>query len=234
MKKMMEKLLNIENQIEIIEKPKIRFDNEIILQKLGNINLDKLNEILGEVDGVDNKKVSKMKETTKKPFIKRAGSANKKKRKKAKEEDCEKAVLTGRSFFPGGDRHLEIAKKRSIFAIYRDREINTQTQEEIDRKTHKNSYRWYRTVTAQMNLTVFAAKGSPKEAVEALRKGYYATAEDPEYRKSSKKLTGVKITFTPLATGLQVIKTFKNVSPELKAVFKEMGEKGGATTKKKK
>jgi hypothetical protein len=140
MKKMMEKLLNIENQIEIIEKPKIRFDNEIILQKLGNINLDKLNEILGEVDGVDNKKVSKMKETTKKPFIKRAGSANKKKRKKAKEEDCEKAVLTGRSFFPAGDKHLEIAKKRSIFAIYRDREINTQTQEEIDRKTHKNSY----------------------------------------------------------------------------------------------
>ena len=97
-----------------------------------------------------------------------------------------------------------------------------------------DAYRWYRTVTAQMNLTVFAAKGSPKEAVEALRKGYYATAEDPEYRKSSKKLTGVKITFTPLATGLQVIKTFKNVSPELKAVFKEMGEKGGATTKKKK
>lgn len=97
-----------------------------------------------------------------------------------------------------------------------------------------DAYRWYRTVTAQMNLTVFAAKGSPKAAVDALRKAYYATADDPAYRQSSKKLTGVKITFTPLATGLQVIKTFKNVSPEMKAVFTEMGQKGGATKRKKK
>lgn len=97
-----------------------------------------------------------------------------------------------------------------------------------------DAYKWYRTVTAQMTLTVFAAKGSPKEAVEALRKGYYATADDPEYRKSSAKLTGVDITFTPLETGLRVLRDFKNVSPELKAVFKEMGQKGGPTERKKK
>ena len=96
------------------------------------------------------------------------------------------------------------------------------------------AYKWYRTVEAQMTLTVFAAKGTPKAAVEALRKGYYATARDPEFLESSFKLIGIALTFTPLETGLRVLKTFKNVSPELMAVFKEMGEKGGPTKKKKK
>ncbi len=96
------------------------------------------------------------------------------------------------------------------------------------------AYKWYRTVEAQMTLSIFAAPGSPKEAVDALRKGYYATAEDPAFIKSSTRLTGIKASFTPLKTGLHVLKTFKNVSPELKAVFKEMGEKGGPTKKKKK
>ena len=79
---------------------------------------------------------------------------------------------------------------------------------------------------AQMTFTIFAPKGTPKAAVDALREGFYAVPKDPEYQASTKKLTGVEITFTPLDQGLKVLKTFRAVTPEIKAVFKEMAKKG--------
>ena len=77
-----------------------------------------------------------------------------------------------------------------------------------------------------MTFSIFAPKGTPKEAVEALRKGFYAVPNDADYQASTKKLVGIEITFTPLAQGLNVLKTFRAVTPEIKAVFEEMAKKG--------
>lgn len=95
-----------------------------------------------------------------------------------------------------------------------------------------DAYKWFRTIVAQMTLSVFAPNGSPQEAVKALRAGYAGMMNDPAYQVEVKKLTGIPMTFTPLDTGLKVLATFKNVSPELEAVFKEMSAKGGATSRK--
>ena len=88
------------------------------------------------------------------------------------------------------------------------------------------AYKWMRSMEAQMSFTIFAPKGTPKEAVEALRKGFYAVPKDADYQASTQKLVGIEITFTPLAQGLNVLKTFRAVTPEIKAVFKEMAKKG--------
>lgn len=89
------------------------------------------------------------------------------------------------------------------------------------------AYRWFRTVVAQMTLSIFTAPGSPKEAVNALRKGYDGVTSSEEYQKDIVKLTGIRMTFTSRDTALKVLQTYRSVSPELKAVFKEMTAKGG-------
>jgi hypothetical protein len=95
------------------------------------------------------------------------------------------------------------------------------------------AYRWFRVNVAPMTLAIFSAKGTPKEAVAALRKGYYATATDAEYVKSQKQLTQINVNFLKLDAGLKVLKTYRNVTPEVKAVFAEMVNKGGATKRRR-
>lgn len=95
------------------------------------------------------------------------------------------------------------------------------------------AYKWFRVVVAQMTLSVFAAPNSPEAAVTALRKGYDGVASSEAYQKDILNLTGIRMTFTPRDTALNVLKTYRNVSPELKAVFSEMSQKGGAMERKK-
>ena len=96
-----------------------------------------------------------------------------------------------------------------------------------------DAYKWYRTVVAQMTLSIFTAPGSPPAAVAALRKGYDGVSKDEAYQKDILKLTGIRMTFTSRETALNVLKTYRNVSPKLKAVFEEMSQKGGATSRKR-
>jgi len=81
------------------------------------------------------------------------------------------------------------------------------------------AYKWYNTTVAAMTLTTFAAPGSPKAAIDALRKGYYATAADPAYYVPEAKRIGVGLSFIPLERGLEILKTYRKVSP---AVFAEL------------
>jgi len=88
------------------------------------------------------------------------------------------------------------------------------------------AYRWVRTMEAQMAQAVFAAQGTPEAVLADLRTGFYGVETDANYAAAIKKLTGTKVAFTPLKQGLKALKTFRNVSPKLKAVFKEMSTKG--------
>jgi len=82
-----------------------------------------------------------------------------------------------------------------------------------------DAYQWYNTSVAAMTLTTFAAPGSPKVAIDALRKGYYATANDSAYYVTEAKRIGVGLNFVTLQQGLRILQTFRNVSP---AVFAEL------------
>lgn len=88
------------------------------------------------------------------------------------------------------------------------------------------AYRWVRTMEAQMAQSIFAARGTPQAALDDLRTGFYGVETDADYAAAIKKLTGTKVAFTPLKQGLTALKTFRDVSPKLKAVFEEMSVKG--------
>lgn len=89
-----------------------------------------------------------------------------------------------------------------------------------------DAYRWYRTVVAQMQFTLFAPDGTPQEALEELRTGYYALAESPEFQEDFIALNGAPMTPMPLEQGLEIINTYRDVSSEILSTLEEMGAKG--------
>ena len=88
------------------------------------------------------------------------------------------------------------------------------------------TYKWYRAVPGGTSMAVFAPPGSPKEAVEILRKSYQATAEDSDYLAESTKQMGAPLRFISLEQGIKVMKTFRNVSPEMRNVMADMAKVG--------
>ena len=88
------------------------------------------------------------------------------------------------------------------------------------------AYKWYSMVPAGMSMSVFAPPGTSEEAVADLRKGHLATTKDPAYVKPLIKRFGAETRWVSLEQGLNVLKTYRNVEPEVLAVFKEMAKKG--------
>lgn len=88
------------------------------------------------------------------------------------------------------------------------------------------AYKWFSTKVNAMTFTMSAPPGSPKEAVAALRKGHLATTKDPAYVKPLIKRFGAETRWVSLEQGLNVLKTYRNVDPEVLAVFKQMAKKG--------
>lgn len=96
------------------------------------------------------------------------------------------------------------------------------------------AYKWYNTSAGAMALSTFAPPGTPKQAIDALRKGYYATANDPAYLIPEAKRIGIGINFIPLEQGLKILQTFRNVSPEVLAELEKISNIGIGSKKKRK
>jgi len=96
------------------------------------------------------------------------------------------------------------------------------------------AYKWYNTSAGSMALTTFAPPGTPKEAVDALRKGYYATANDPAYYVPEAKRIGIGVNFIPLEQGLKILQTFRDVSPEVLAELEKISNMDIRTKRRKK
>ena len=65
-----------------------------------------------------------------------------------------------------------------------------------------------------------------------MRTAYAKMTKDPGFLDAITKISGVTPTYVPLDQGLKVIKTYRDISPETLAVFKEMGKKGQENVKK--
>ena len=96
------------------------------------------------------------------------------------------------------------------------------------------AYKWYNTALSSMTQTVFAPPGTPKEAVEALRKGFYTTANDPNYHVPEAKRIGIGINFISLERGQRILKTYRKVSPGVFAELERISHIGIKLKKKKK
>ncbi|MDA0239754.1 MAG: hypothetical protein O3A84_06965 [Proteobacteria bacterium] len=100
------------------------------------------------------------------------------------------------------------------------------------------AYKWLRSNISAMTQTVFMSPGSPQEALDDVRKGYYGMAVDKQYLTEIGKVVGIAPIPYPLEHGLNILRTFRKVSPQILATFKEMGTKGsdepGAKGKRRK
>ena len=96
------------------------------------------------------------------------------------------------------------------------------------------AYKWLRSNISPMSQTLFTPKGTPQAAIDALRAAYAKLKDDPDFNRDIKKITGIAFTFVPFDQGAKILKTFRNVSPEILAVFKEMAKKGEENVSKKK
>ncbi len=88
------------------------------------------------------------------------------------------------------------------------------------------AYKWYRTVVAQMQFTIFAPNGSPDDAIAGLRKGFADMVASEAFQEDFIKLNGLPLTLMPFEQGQEIVNTYRNVSPEILEVLKEMGQKG--------
>jgi hypothetical protein len=91
-----------------------------------------------------------------------------------------------------------------------------------------DAYKWFMTVVCQMSLANFAPPGTPKEAVAELRKSYQAAINDPAYLKAFEVRFGAPLRYANLNQGIEVLKTYRNVSPEVLAALEKMAKIGSS------
>ncbi len=95
------------------------------------------------------------------------------------------------------------------------------------------AYKWMRINVAPMTLTIFMPPKTDKEAVAIMRAAYEKMKTDKVLTAELLKVMGIAPTYLSLEQGLNVIKTYREVTPEILAVLNEMGQKGGRTAPKK-
>lgn len=88
------------------------------------------------------------------------------------------------------------------------------------------AYKWYRTNIGAVAQTAFVAPGTPKEAIMALQKGYYATANDPAYTEPEKKRIGIGLIFQPPEVGEKALRDYRKVSPAVLAALSKLSKLG--------
>jgi tripartite-type tricarboxylate transporter receptor subunit TctC len=72
-----------------------------------------------------------------------------------------------------------------------------------------------------MQRGMFLPKGSPPEAIKALRQAFTAVASDPAFVADYRKITGEAPDLVSAATVEQIFDRIRNVSPQVKEVLKE-------------
>src|SRR5215475_14399514 len=74
---------------------------------------------------------------------------------------------------------------------------------------------WLTNQTGEMTYAGFAPRGTPAPALAALRAGFEAASNDPEFISDSIKRNGVPFTFVNVARGQAIFRSLADVSPEV-------------------
>ncbi len=105
-------------------------------------------------------------------------------------------------------------------------DVYTQARGKAPSGPEWDAYKWYVNVAASTSMSMFAPPGTPAAAVAALRKGHAATTRDKKYIAAMTKRIGAPLRFISVERGLEVLKTYRNISPAVKAVFDRMAKVG--------
>ena len=81
--------------------------------------------------------------------------------------------------------------------------------------------KWLVNLVGDMSYIGYVRKGTPKEAVVALRKGYAEGVKDPDFVKPAMKRYGIPYRFVDVSHGTKLLTTIKGVDP---AVLTELNK----------
>jgi len=79
---------------------------------------------------------------------------------------------------------------------------------------------WLTNQTGEMTYAGFAPRGTPAPALAALRAGFEAASNDPEFISDSIKRNGVPFTFVDVARGQAIFRSLADVSPQVLATLR--------------
>jgi tripartite-type tricarboxylate transporter receptor subunit TctC len=79
---------------------------------------------------------------------------------------------------------------------------------------------WLTNQTGELTFVGLAPQGTPAAALAALRKGYEAASNDPEFIKESEKRYGIPYTYIGVERGRGVLRSLADVSPAVLATLR--------------
>jgi putative tricarboxylic transport membrane protein len=79
---------------------------------------------------------------------------------------------------------------------------------------------WLTNQIGEMTYAGFAPRGTPAAALAALRSGFEAASNDPEFVNDAIKRNGVPFTFVDVARGQAIFRSLADVSPEVLAALR--------------
>lgn len=85
---------------------------------------------------------------------------------------------------------------------------------------------WYVNLAAKVTFLALAPPGTPEEAVNDLRAGYYAAAADPELQALFVERTGLPVEFVPIEEGPDALQSLSDVPANIIATLNTYIESG--------
>jgi tripartite-type tricarboxylate transporter receptor subunit TctC len=76
-------------------------------------------------------------------------------------------------------------------------------------------------ISAKMQRGIFMPKGSPPEAVEAMRAGVAAVAKDPDFISDYKRVTGEEPDLLKASEVEPLFERMRRIDPQMKQILKE-------------
>jgi hypothetical protein len=85
---------------------------------------------------------------------------------------------------------------------------------------------WLTNQIGEMTFVGLAPPGTPDEALAALRKGYEAASNDPEFIEQSTVMNGLPYSFVGVERGTAIFRSLAEVTPEVVATLRQTIEAG--------
>jgi tripartite-type tricarboxylate transporter receptor subunit TctC len=80
---------------------------------------------------------------------------------------------------------------------------------------------WLTNQTGEMTFMALAPANTPSEAVAALRRGYEAASNDPDFVKQSMSTNGIPYSFVGVERGTAIFRSLADVTPEVMATMRK-------------
>src|SRR5262249_37473243 len=126
---------------------------------------------------------------------------------------------TGIAYLVAVDRNGQYEQSRYITEMPAFPDLYREINGRLPAGPDWDALNWLTNQTGEMTFAGFAPRGTPPAALAALRAGFEAASNDPEFIADSIKRNGVPFTFVNVARGQAVLRSLADVTPQVLATL---------------